>query len=86
MTTPEPQPQTPRPHTPGPHTPCSDGDGRSTAGTDAHDGGRAAAAEGQLRVQAARLWITRHRPYYAEALFSCPITYTTGIEGFAIDP
>ena len=37
-------------------------------------------------MQAARLWITRHRPYYAEALFSCPITYTTGIEGFAIDP
>ena len=86
MTTPEPQPQTPDNHIPRPHTPCSDGDGRSTADTDAHDGGRAAAGEGQLRVQAARLWIARHRPYYAEALFSCPITYTTAIEGFAIDP
>ena len=42
---------------------------------------------GSQRVQAARLWITRHRPYYAEALFSCPITYSPqAIEGFAIDP
>ena len=37
-------------------------------------------------MQAARLWIARNRPYYAEALFSCPITYTEATEGFAIDP
>ena len=84
MTTPEPQPQTPDNHTPG-----TDGHGRSTAGSEAHDDGRdggAAAAEGRLRVQAARLWIARHRPYYAEALFSCPLLFTSDVEGFAIDP
>ena len=84
MTTPEPQPQTPN-NTHGSGTPCSDSDGHITARAEAQHDGRAGAGEGRLRVQAARLWITRHRPYYADALFSCPITYTAGIEGFAID-
>ena len=68
--------------TPGPDTPGTDACGHRPRSQD-H---RASASEGRRRVQAARLWIVRHRPYYAEALFSCPLVFTTSVEGFAIDP
>ncbi len=41
--------------------------------------------EGGKKVIAARLWIARHRPYYTSALFSCPLSFTDQVEGFAID-
>lgn len=44
------------------------------------------ATEGRQKVEAARLWIARHRPYYTSALFSCPLAFTNQVEGFAIDP
>ncbi len=50
-----------------------------------HDDGAGPQAEGQQKVLAARLWIARHRPYYASALFSCPLWYTDQTDGFSID-
>ena len=51
------------------------------AGSEAGDvaGGGAAGgvrAEARMRLLAARMWVARHRPYYARALFACPIAFT----------
>ena len=32
--------------------------------------------QGRMRVLAARAWVARYRPYYARALFACPIEFT----------
>lgn len=39
----------------------------------------------ESRLQAARLWIAHHRPYYAAALFRCAIVTTDQTETLAID-
>lgn len=36
-------------------------------------------------LQAARLWIGHHRPYYAAALYRCPIVPTHDVPTFAVD-
>ena len=40
-------------------------------------------AEGAMRFKAARMWVARHRPYYARALFSCPVEFTDKTETLA---
>ena len=40
-------------------------------------------AEGVMRFKAARMWVARHRPYYARALFSCPVEFTEKTETLA---
>ena len=42
-------------------------------------------SEAQRRLQAARLWIAANRPYYAKALFSCPIIPTDAATRVGID-
>ena len=42
-------------------------------------------SEAQRRLQAARLWIAANRPYYAKALFSCPVIPTDAAAGVGID-
>ncbi len=49
----------------------------STAGT-------APALDSSL-LQAARLWIGHHRPYYAAALYRCPVIPTHGVPTLAVD-
>ena len=41
--------------------------------------------QGKMRVLAARTWVARHRPYYARALFSCPIAFTEKAETVSIN-
>ena len=41
-------------------------------------------AEGRMRLLAARMWVARHRPYYARALFACPIELTYETRTLAI--
>lgn len=36
-------------------------------------------------LQAARLWVGHHRPYYAAALYRCPIVASEGVNTFAVD-
>ena len=37
------------------------------------------------QFQAARLWITHHRPYYASVLYRCPVVLTDRIPTLAVD-
>lgn len=39
----------------------------------------------QHLLQAARLWLSRSRPYYASVLFRCPIVETEAVPTFAVD-
>ncbi len=39
----------------------------------------------EMLLQAARLWIAVHRPYYATALYRCPIVSSTITPTFAVD-
>ena len=41
--------------------------------------------EAQRRLQAARLWIAANRPYYAKAIFSCPVIPTAPSARVGID-
>lgn len=41
--------------------------------------------EARQKVIAGRLSLARHFPYYSAALFSCPISFTDEVDGFAID-
>ena len=38
-----------------------------------------------MRVLAARMWVARNRPYYARALFACPIEFTDKTETLAVN-
>lgn len=39
----------------------------------------------QAKLQAARLWIAHHRPYYASVLFRCPVVATDEVPTAAVD-
>ena len=77
----------------GPQTepPTGDAGGSGTRERSAADGppdgdpaGRLAGGRALDRLRAARLWVAANRPYYAEALFSCPVAVTDEVDVFAI--
>ena len=37
------------------------------------------------KLQAARLWVAHHRPYYSAALYRCPVVVTDAVDTFAVD-
>ncbi|MDE0614632.1 MAG: VWA-like domain-containing protein [bacterium] len=37
------------------------------------------------RFRAARMWVARNRPYYARALFACPVDFTGEVDSLAVD-
>ena len=42
-------------------------------------------AEGVARFKAGRLWVARNRPYYARALFACPVAFTDRVGTIAVN-
>ena len=38
-----------------------------------------------MRLLAARMWVARNRPYYARALFACPVEFTDKTETLAVN-
>lgn len=37
------------------------------------------------KLQAARLWVAHYRPYFASALYRCPVVVTDSVDTFAVD-
>ena len=42
-------------------------------------------AEGVTRFKEGRLWVARNRPYYARALFACPVAFTDRVGTVAVN-
>ena len=42
-------------------------------------------AEARMRLLAGRMWVARNRPYYARALFACPIVFTDETASLSIN-
>ncbi len=52
---------------------------------DGGDGNAGVWAAGVMRFKAARLWVARNRPYYARALFSCPVAFTYRVDTISVN-
>ena len=80
----------PRPPDSGPDSahgprPPADGAHGTLTPHGGEDGSGETWAKGVSRFRAARMWVARNRPYYARALFACPVALTGDVDTLAVD-